>query len=196
LKQKSIDRRELLFNRDSRTPLLGGLAITIVGFGASFLIGDINSEQGHAFVVKAQNNINALCSVIIFVSATILTLMFTVLSISTNSRIKLKSEFYRRIKQIALYDILLFVITTLMFLIFNFPAEETGFIPTKYYKTIFHLTVFATSFIGGLLVALMLMIYFTINDLTDIFGFRANHPMVFDSGEEKKSFRAPVKKGS
>ena len=192
----TIDRRELLFNRDSRTPLLGGLAITLLGFGASFLIGDINSEQGQAYVAQAQSNINALCSVIIFVSATILTLMFTVLSISTNSRIKLKSEFYRRIKQIALYDIILFVITTLMFLIFNFPAEESEAIPTDYYKVIFHLTVLATSFIGGLLVALMLLIYFTINDLTDIFGFRSHHPMIQSTGEEKKRWKAPVKKES
>lgn len=145
-------------------------------------------------MIQAQSEINSLCTVVIFVAATILTLMFTVLSISTNSRIKLKSEFYRRIKQIALYDIILFVVTTMMFLTFNFPAEEPGAIPTKYYKLIFHGTAFATSFVGGLLVALMLMIYFTINDLTDIFGYRANHPMIHDSGEKSNKRHFPLTK--
>lgn len=166
-----------MFNKDSRIPIIGGSAITLIGLTVAILIGEINTYEAKHFMHEQQNNINMLCNTIILSSATILALLFTVLGLSTGTEITLKKAFYSRIKQVALFDTLCFVITMCVFLSLNFPVEKAGDIPTIYYQVIYYVTAVSASLIGGMIVSVILLLYYTINDLIHILGFGSEHPM-------------------
>ncbi len=173
-----------MFNKDSRWPLLGGGIITFLGLGVAVLIGEIEGYKAKQFLDQSQNNINMLCNTIVLASATILALLFTVLSLSTGTSIKLKNAFYRRIKQVALFDTILFIITIFIFLTLNFPVDKAGDIPPVWYKGIYYLTAVAASIIGGLIVTVILLLYHTVSDLIHILGFGSDHPMAEIDDEE------------
>lgn len=167
----------LLFNRDSKWPIIGGGIITFLGLSAAVLIGQIGGTQAKHFLSQSQSNINTLFNTIVLSSSTILALLFTVLSLSSGTKVKLKDAFYSRIKQVALFDTILFVITMFIFLTLNFPVEKSGDIPDFWYKVIYYVTAVAASIIGGMIVTVILLLYNTISDLIHILGFGADHPM-------------------
>lgn len=167
----------LLFNRDSKWPLLGGGVITLLGLTAAILIGQIGEAQAKHFLSQSQNNINILCNTIVLSSSTILALLFTVLSLSSGTKVKLKDAFYSRIKQVAFFDTILFIITMFIFLTLNFPVEKSGEIPDIWYKIIYYVTAVSASIIGGMIVTVILLLYNTISDLIHILGFGADHHM-------------------
>ncbi len=176
----------LIINKDSRYPLLGGGIITFLGLAAAVLIREINSYEAKQFMNSSQSNINMLCNTIILASATILALLFTVLGLSSGTEIKLKKAFYRRIKQVALFDTICFVMTMIVFLSLNFPIEKSGDVPTFYYKAIYYATAIAASIIGGMMVTVILLLYNTISDLIHILGYGSKHRMADLQEKEEK----------
>ena len=176
----------LIFNKDSRIPLIGGGIVTLLGLTAAILVGQIGDYQAKHFLAQSQNNINVLCNTIVLASATILALLFTVLGLSSSTDINLKNAFYRRIKQLALFDTILFIITMFIFLTLNFPVEKAGDIPAFWYKMIYYVTAVSASIIGGMVVTVIMLLYSTISDLIHILGFGSDHPMAdIDKNEQE-----------
>ncbi len=176
----------LIFNRESRTPLLGGAVVTTLCITAAILIGSIEGYQAKQFMEHSQNNINMLCNTIVLASATILALLFTVLGLSSGTKVKLKNAFYLRIKQVALFDTIVFVLTVIIFLGLNFPVAKSDAIPPSWYKAIYYTTALSASVIGGLIVTVILLLYNTISDLIHILGFGAKHRMAHIEEEEEE----------
>ncbi len=174
----------LIFNRDSRNPILGGAVVTTLGLTAAVLIGTIKGYEAKQFLSNSQQNINMLCNTIVLASATILALLFTVLGLTSGTEIDLKARFYRRIKQLALFDTIVFVITIVIFLSLNFPIAKSGDVPPIWYQVIYYVTAVAASIIGGLIVTVILLLYSTISDLIHILGYDDDHYMA-DLEEEK-----------
>lgn len=158
-------------------PLIWGGVITLFGFTAAYLIGSVQIYQAKEIMIESKNNFNTLCNTVVLASATILALLFTVLGLSANTDISLKKAFYQRIKQVALFDTALFILTMIIFLALNFPVGESNEIPDYWYQGIYYATAVSASIIGGLIVSVIILLYNTISDLIQILGYGSKHPM-------------------
>lgn len=86
---------------------------------------DIFRDMKPKCVLKSSlDGINTLCNTIVLVSATILALLLTVLSISTDSSSRLKEDHYKNVLTIAKLDTVVFIVAMIAFLLLNIPITE------------------------------------------------------------------------
>lgn len=164
---------------ETRRAILGGfiaMAITLVG---AYLLGHLSGYEAKMLIEASIPSFNMLCNTVILASATILALLLTALGLSARSNQKLKRAFYQRIRRIAQFDTMLFVMSMLIFLILNIPIVESEEIPTQWFYRLYLISLGAASLIGGFLITVVLMLYNTVLDMIVIFGIRPEeHPLI------------------
>ena len=169
---------------DSKSAVIGGFSITIVGLGAALLIGETSGFEAQQLLDQSVPRINTLCNTIILASSTILALLLTLLGLSSGTDFQLKEAFYRRVQQIAFYDACLFVVTMLIFLTLNFPVAQSDSLPPVWFKALYYSTLAASALVGGMIVVVVLLLYQTVSDLIQIVGYgNEQHPMLQDQDD-------------
>jgi len=166
------------FISHNKRPLLGGLAIAIfTGLGA-FLLGDVSGYEAKDLISTSLSGINMLCNTIVLASATILALLLTLLGISTGIDSKIKNEHYRQVLTIAKFDTVLFVGALILFQLFSIPITESKNLPTEWFAYIYWATLFFSSFLSGLMVTVILLLYTTVTDIICIVGLNMDHHLL------------------
>lgn len=165
-------------NNHTRRALLGGLVSLFIILLGSLLLGELSGYEAKILIKKSLSGLNTLCNTIALASATILALLLTVLSISSNSKPKLKKDHYIHILQIAKLDTAVFIAAVISFLLLNLPITESDNVPDNWYNYIYYSSLSISSILSSGLIVVVLMLYNIIVDMIQIIGLkRYDHPL-------------------
>ncbi|WP_047547595.1 hypothetical protein [Psychroserpens sp. Hel_I_66] len=165
----------------------GVITFIIIGLGV-FLLGNISGYEAKNLLKSSLDGINMLCNTIVLASATILALLLTLLGISSGTESKLKDGHYLEVLSIAKIDTILFIVTLIMFQLFNIPITESNEVPTGWFSTIYWTTLFMSSILSGGMVVVILMLYNTVTNIILIVGLKQDHELIYkeDDVEDEK----------
>lgn len=153
---------------NNQKALISGLITLIISVMSAILIGKVSDFTAQNMLKALIPNINVLCNTVILVCGTILALLFTVLSLSSGVDVHLKKTFYHRIRHVAIFDTILIITATIVFLLLNFPLSEANSLSEGLFQILYYTTLAFISFIGGLIVTVILMLYNTVSDLIKV----------------------------
>lgn len=174
------------FLTQNKRAIFGGLTTFIIIWIGVFLLGNISGYEAKQLLNSSLMGINMLCNTIILASATILALLLTLLGISSGTKSKLKDSHYLEVLSIAKADTILFIVTLVLFQLFNIPITESDNLPTLWFKAIYWATLIMSSMLSGLMVIVILMLYNTVSNIILIVGLKQDHPLLSDHQEEVK----------
>lgn len=159
--------RRSLVRDDVRRSLIGGGIAVVVAALSAFSVGTITSFEARILIEAVQPGIRFLTSAAIAAGTTALALMLTLIGLSFSSSFEFRPDHYRRIRYASGLTTVLIVASTVVLLFLAVPIEEAealGF----YYTTVYYVLVASSAIIGGLVVALVLMLNFTLRSLAAV----------------------------
>lgn len=148
--------------------LIGGMVGAVVVFLASYISGRVTGLEALAMLEAMRPTTRFLCSAVMTASATILALMLTLLSLSFGAQYELQSVHYRRVRQIAWIDSVGFISATIFLLLLNVPIGGADNVPASWFSAIYYVSLTLSSLLGGLLIAVILMLYNTLQKLIQV----------------------------
>jgi hypothetical protein len=163
-----------------RTALVGGFIAALVMGSVSLLVGRVSGVEAENLLEATIPTTRFLCSGVMTASATILALMLTLLGISSGTEKSLVQEHYRRIRQIAVTVVIAFIYATVVLVAMVIPFGEDLDIPSGWYVAIYYAVTGSSALLGGLLVAVMFMLYAAIRDLIEVFSTGKDSRLVKD----------------
>ncbi|MGH8916275.1 MAG: hypothetical protein ACRDZM_17395 [Acidimicrobiia bacterium] len=152
---------------DGRWALIGGLVTAVALFLAVSAVGRLSSVEGRRLLELSIPNLRFLTSAIIGAGATILALMLTLLGIAYATEWEFREIHYQRVKQVAIFTTISIVGAVVLLLFIGLPLEEAENL-TSYYNLMYGLVTGAASLLGGMMVAVVLMLYQTIRGVIAI----------------------------
>ena len=156
----------------------------VIGLG-SYLLGELSGYEAKVLIKNSLGGINTLCNTIALASATILTLLLTLLALSSNSKSKLKKDHYRHVLQIAKLDTVVFIAAIMSFLLFNLPITESDNVPPNWFSTVYYISLAISSILSAALIVIVLMLYNTVVNIIKIVGLgQKDHPLAQSDDEE------------
>lgn len=174
------------FLKNNQTSIYGGLIATLFTGIAVFFLGNVSGYEAKILLKDSISGLNILCNTIVLASATILTLLLTLLSVSSGSKTTLKKRHYQQVLSIAKIDVILFISSLIIFQLFNIPIMESEKVPTSWFDVIYWTTLIASSTISGMMITVILMLYTAVTNLIAIIGLGEDHPMLSkDEADEK-----------
>ncbi|WP_299780590.1 hypothetical protein [uncultured Formosa sp.] len=173
------------FSKHNIQALSGGLIATItVGFGA-FIIGSVSGYEAQQLIRASLSGINSLCNTVVLASATILALLLTLLSVSSNTKSKLTDDHYKHILTIAKTDTIVLVTSMIIFQLFNIPIAEADNVPPSWFTLVYYISLGLSAIISGGLIVVVLMLYYTVSSIIKIVGLGINdHPLIHKEKKE------------
>lgn len=174
------------FFSKNRKAIYGGIIATVITGLGIFLLGQLSGYEAKELIESSHSGLNMLCNTITLASATILTLLLTLLGISTGTESKLKSEHYYQVLDIAKLDTVLIISALVMFQLFNIQITEADNVPLNWYSTIYWASLCCTSILSGMMITVVLMLYTTITTIIHIVGLKNDHRLITDEEEEEK----------
>ena len=174
------------FFSKNRKAIYGGIIATVITGLGIFLLGQLSGYEAKELIESSHSGLNMLCNTITLASATILTLLLTLLGISTGTESKLKSEHYYQVLDIAKLDTVLIICALVMFQLFNIQITEADNVPLNWYSTIYWASLCCTSILSGMMITVVLMLYTTITTIIHIVGLKNDHRLITDEEEEEK----------
>ncbi|MBR9846913.1 MAG: hypothetical protein GYB35_12780 [Algicola sp.] len=174
------------FIKNNLKAIYGGVITCMFIALGVFLLGNISGYEAKSLLNASLTGINMLCNTIVLASATILALLLTLLGISTGTDSKLKDSHYLEVLNIAKIDTVLFIVTLIMFQLFNIPIMESDEVPTTWYKAIYWVTLFMSSILSGGMVVVILMLYNTVVNIIKIVGLGKNLDLVYTDEDVEK----------
>ncbi|MCM2374379.1 hypothetical protein [Aporhodopirellula aestuarii] len=160
------------WRRDAKLAAGAGLSAAICIGITTFFLGYVGQAEARQLIEAMMPNSRLLCSSVLTVTATILALMLTMLSLGSSSDIDLDDIHYYRIKSIALYDAIVFGLTTVLFLMHCVPIHKSEKIPEWWYPTVYYGVLSAAAIVAGSIVGIVAMLYLAVRDLVDLIGLR------------------------
>jgi hypothetical protein len=151
----------------------------------TFLLGKLSGYEAKVLIKNSLSGMNTLCNTIALASATILALLLTLLSVSANSRSKLKKAHYRHVLQIAKLDTAVFIASVVSFLLFNLPITESDNVPNTWFSMVYYISLAISSILSAALIVVVLMLYNTVVSIIKIVGLgMTDHPLAETAVEE------------
>ena len=172
--------------RYTKRAVLGGVISLFIILLGTLLLGELSGYEAKVLITKSLSGINTLCNTIALASATILALLLTVLSLSSNSKAKLKKDHYLHVLQIAKLDTVVFIASVVSFLLLNLPITESDTVPNNWFNFIYYISLAISSILTSGLIVVVLMLYNTIVNIIKIIGLGMNDHPLADVDEEKE----------
>jgi hypothetical protein len=172
LQQDSHTQRQLLHKQRNRS-LIGGLVTAIFVTGGLLLVGRVYSHLEAQRLIEAMTApMQMLGFATTTATGTILALMLTMLSLLHETKLKFKHGFYEGITRISLLCTVNFIASVLLLALVGIPFGEAEGVPPLWLNLLYYVLIFANGFIGGLLVAIALMLFDTIKSMVETFKVR------------------------
>jgi len=175
------------FFKENRKAIYGGITATLFTGMGVFLLGQVSGYEAKQLITTSHEGLNMLCNTIILASATILTLLLTLLGISTGTESKLKSDHYYQVLDIAKIDTILLVGALIMFQLFNIPINKADNIPLTWYNSIYWLSLICSSILSGMMITVVLMLYATLTNIIHIVGLKNDHHLISEEYTQENS---------
>ena len=164
----------------NRRALIGGIIATIIAGLGGFLVGNVSGYEAKDLIKTSLPGINTLCNTIVLASATILALLLTLLSVSSSTNSKLKSEHYQHVLLIAKIDTAVFIVSMIVFQLLNIPITESESVPNSWFTIIYHISLILSSILSGGLISVVLMLYNAVTNIIKIVGLgQEDHPLIY-----------------
>lgn len=152
-------------------PIVGGITGALVAGAGTALLASVSGAEAQVLVEAIMPSVRFLCSSVMTAAATILALLLTGLGFAQGIDIKLKPKTYARMRELALVDTVALIGSILLLLfLFNVPIEQTETVPTWWYTAMYYTIVGGAAMLGGMLIAIVLLLYETIKGLTLLVG--------------------------
>ena len=155
------------------------IAIAILA-GGMLLVGQVSGGEARRLLEAMLPTTRFLCSAVMGVSATVLALMLTMLSLGAAADARLKTEYYRRIRQIALIATVTFIWATALLCFHSIPFSESSDAPSTAYQWLYYLLLGSAAALGGTLIAAALMLYFAVREVVKLHTPGADSALVAD----------------
>lgn len=152
---------------DLHFALAGGAVAAVAMFGGIAVVGRVTPYEGLDLLDAVLPTIRFLASSVMAAGATVLALMLTLLGITYTTRWKFRDAHYHRIGQISLLASISIVLAVVVLLFLGLPVGEADGLRLYHHIVYYGLTASA-SLLGGLTVAVVLMLHRTIRGLVAI----------------------------
>lgn len=175
-------------SRYTKRAIIGGAISLVVILLGAILLGELSGYEAQELIKGSISGLNTLCNTIALASATILALLLTLLSISSNSNSKLKEDHYRHVLQIAKLDTAVFIAAVISFLLFNLPITESDNVPANWFSIIYYVSLGISSVLSAALIVVVLMLYNTVINIIQIIGLGdKEHYLTSDELEDQEN---------
>lgn len=156
---------------DATYTIVGGAIAALITIGGAFFVGTVTTFEALELTESIAPSIRFLGSSVMTACATILALMLTLLSISSDSLddVDLRDTHYKRLKQISLMCIIALVFSLLILMLVSVPLKEADDLPANLYTWVYYVLVGLTALLAGLFVTMILSLYDAIRDVITIF---------------------------
>ncbi len=158
------------WKHDVAVAVASGIGAAVVTGIATFAVGQVTQSEARVLVEAILPTSRFLCSAVMTATATILALMLTLLGLTIKSEQNLGNEFYRRIREIAFYDMIVLVVATCFLVIHCIPITKSDSIPEWWYSAVYYGLLLIAAMIGGALVSIVVMLYSAIREVIMVLG--------------------------
>lgn len=152
-------------------PIAGGIGGALIAGAGTVALANVSGAEAEVLVEAIMPSARFMCSSVMTASATILALLLTGLGFAQGIDIDLKPKTYQRMRQLALVDtIALIGSVSLLLFLFNVPIERTETVPIWWHSAMYYTIIGVAAVLGGMLIAIVLLLYETIKGLTLLVG--------------------------
>lgn len=152
--------------------LVGGGLIT----ATFWFLGSVRAWEAAQLLATILETLPYFCSAVVGATATILALMLTVLSLSAQTNVQLSEFHYRRIRNIARLDAIVFVFTIVFFVFIGMPYDEADGFPKHALTWVLYAVIVCSSLITGVMITVVLSLYQTVSETIEVVGLGREHP--------------------
>lgn len=153
----------------AKRALIGGLLAAGVAVGGQWFVGQVYSGLEARNLLEAMMpSARSVGSAVVTAAGTILALMLTMLSLTSQAKSGFDRVFYKRIERIGLLSTIALAMGTLLLLLLSIPLQESQQVPPSWYRYVYYLLIALTAGLSGLLVAIVLMLYNAITSLLTV----------------------------
>lgn len=150
-----------------RSALVGGGITTVIAFGGLATVGRISPFRALSLLEAIVPTIRFLSSATLTGGVTMLALMLTLLSFTATHTEDFTEAHYERVQQIAVLNALLIILSMVLLMVLSVPLEEADTL-RRLYTWIYYGIVLLMSLLGGLLIAVVVMLHSTIRGLIHV----------------------------
>lgn len=169
-KEAASKRQSEALRADARRAALGGCLAALTVMGGSWMIGQISGSEARYLLETVLPSVRSFSGTVMLSLITVLALMLTLLGLSTSAETKLKWVHYQRIKQIALVDMVTFIVTVLFYLLLNIPIQETDSGTLEWFYGLYYAVLIISSILAGAVITVVLMLYNAVRDIINAIG--------------------------
>ncbi|PHN07296.1 hypothetical protein [Flavilitoribacter nigricans] len=173
---------------DLNRALVGGAIAAIMVFLGSFLVGRLGQSEAFVALKEMRPSLRFVSSAVLTATSTILALLLTLLSFSSNTDKDLKSDHYERIKWIARLCTIAFSAAIILLMCMTLPLNNSEEKLQTWYRTLYYFFIVYGALLGGIMISIVLMLYQAANAIILIFqpGKKADHLLSSKDSEEQE----------
>lgn len=160
--------------------ITGGVFTTLFAVGVMVFMGQVGDYEARRLLESTVPTIRFLSSSVMTASATILALMLTMLSLSADAEAELTGAHYQQIQQVSLMAVVALIVSVAVLMILTFPLEESEEL-TSFYDLIYYTIMGTSAVLGGMMVALVLMLLNAIREVVQLFHPHGSSRLTRDS---------------
>lgn len=150
----------------AKRALVGGLLAGSIALGGQWFIGAVYSGAEARRLIEAMvPSARAVGTSVVTASGTILALMLTMLSLTSQARTSFDATFFKRIERIGQLSTIALATGILLLLFLSVPLQESENVPDSWFRTVYFVLITLTAALSGLLVAIVLML---LNGMTSL----------------------------
>lgn len=157
-------------NVDTKRAFIGGGLAAVITLSGAFIVGEASGSEAYRLLEVAISATRSFSGTITLATGNILALMLTLISLTSNSDVKLKRAHYTRVEEIAWVDTLTFIGAILIYLLLNIPISESEPTsdPAKFIAYFYYATLVMASMLGGAVITVILMLFNAVTDIIHI----------------------------
>ena len=152
---------------EMRGALIGGAIATLALFAMVIAVGRVASFEALRLIQAVQPSARFLASTVIAAAITVLALLLTLLGLSMNTEITFHKRLFTRARNITRLSVTCMIMGVVLLLAVGVPLEEVEEM-RPYYSLLYYLFTGLMASVGGLVVAMGLMIGSTLRGLIEI----------------------------
>jgi hypothetical protein len=165
--QQANDQKVISLN--SRRAAAGGIVSAVVSLIGVLIINFSSGGDARILLEGMLPSIRFLCSSLMTVTATILALMLTMLSLSHAGEGNFIASHYDRVQQISLLDTITFAAATILLLFISIPfSQSQNGIPATFYTILYYIILVYAAVLGGALISIIILLYSAITDMVRV----------------------------
>ena len=167
---KEIDEKgeERLFV-GSRRALYGGVVAGAVALGGQWLLGMVYSGwEARQFLESMSSSALYFGSAIVTAAATILALMLTILSLTSQTDDDFDKVFYLRVERIGKLATVALMGGIILLLFLSIPIKESDKVPSYWFTIIYYILMTFLALLAGILISIVLMLQNSISSLINV----------------------------